>query len=106
MSGLFDSQPLVNIGMVATLVYTPLTDGVAMSCIITNGHYASLPVTVWIDRAGTLIYLAQGGVYIDAGDSMDILKGSKVAIKAGDKVYATCPVDGVMTGMLSAYKDQ
>ena len=106
MSGLFDSQPVVNIGTSATLIYAPTTDGVGMSCIVANAHYAALPVTAWIDRAGTIMYLIQGGVRINAGDSLDILKGSKVAFKAGDKLYASCPVANVMTGILSAYKDQ
>lgn len=105
MAGLFDSQPVVNIGTVQTQIYAPAVDGVAMSCLITNTNYATLPVSVWIDRGGIIIDLTKGGLRIDAGESKDVLNGSKVAIKAGDIVYARCPIANVLTGLLSAYKD-
>ena len=105
MSDLFDSVPVVSVGEAPTLIYQPTTDGVAMSCLLSNGHFGTLPVTVWIDRAGVTVSLA-AGVRVLAGDSHEILAGSKVALKARDKVYAKCPIAGAFSGVFSAYKDQ
>jgi hypothetical protein len=104
MSGLFDSDLVLSVGATPTLIYQPETDGVAMSCLLTNGHFATLPLTVWIDRAGATVSLP--GKRVDAGEGVDILMGSKVALKAGDKVFAQCPLAGAFSGVLSAYKDQ
>lgn len=105
MSGLFDSNLVVSVGATPTLIYQPTTDGVAMSCLLSNGHFATLPLTVWINRAGVVVILA-AGVRVNAGASIEVLAGSKVAIKAGDKVYAKCPLTGAFSGVLSVYKDQ
>jgi hypothetical protein len=104
MSGLFDSDLVVTVGSAATLIYQPATDGVAMSCLLTNSSYGTLPITVWIDRAGVVVNLP--GKRVGTGECVEILAGSKVALKAGDKVYAKCPVAGAFSGVLSAYKDQ
>lgn len=105
MSGLFDSILITAVDTVATEIYAPATDGVAMSILMTNGHFGTLPISVWIDRTGSIIKLASD-VRVRAGKPQEILVGSKVALKAGDKIYATCPVAGAFTGVLSAYKDQ
>jgi hypothetical protein len=105
MSDLFDSGLVVSVGATPTLIYQPTSDGVAMSCLLSNGHYGTLPLAVWIDRAGVTVNLA-AGVRVRAGDSREVLAGSKVALKAGDRVYASCPLAGAFSGVLSAYKDK
>lgn len=105
MSGLFDSNLVVNVGSTPTLLYAPGTDGVTMSCLLSNSFYGTLPLSVWIDRAGAIVNLA-AGVRVNSGDTYEVLIGSKVAMKAGDKLYAQCPQAGAFTGVLSAYKDQ
>jgi hypothetical protein len=105
MSGLFDSNLVVSVGSTPTLIYQPDTDGVTMSCLLSNNFYGTLPLTVWIDRADAIVNLAPG-VRVESGQSYEVLVGSKVALKAGDKLYAQCPQAGAFTGVLSAYKDQ
>jgi hypothetical protein len=105
MSGLFDSNLVAAVNSTPTLIYQPVTDGVAMSCLMTNGYMSTLPLSVWIDRAGVVVKLASGD-RVEAGKSLEVLAGSKVALKAGDMVYAQCPIAGAFTGILSAYKDQ
>lgn len=105
MSGLFDSDLIVSVGTDPTLIYQPITDGVAMSCLMTNEHFSTLPLTVWIERAGAKVSLAKAAD-VKAGESIEVLRGSKVAFKAGDKIYASCPMASKFTGTLSACKDQ
>ena len=105
MAGLFDSDLITSVGNTPTLVYQPLTDGVAMSLVLNNGHFGTLPVSVWIERGEDRITLAKD-VRVLAGRPYEVLIGSKVAFKAGDKVFAKCPVAGAFTGVLPAYKDQ
>lgn len=105
MAGLFDSELIVTVGNTPTVLYTPATDGVAMSCLLTNGHYGTLPISVWIERGDDIIHLALDK-RVRAGQPYEALIGSKVALKAGDNLMAQCPVAGVFTGVLSAYKDQ
>lgn len=105
MAGLFDSVLIPSVGSTPTSLYQPLTDGVAMSCLLTNASAGSLPLSSWIQRGADVIDLSVAES-VEAGVSLDIFKGSKVALKAGDTVYASCPVAGAFSGILSAYKDQ
>lgn len=105
MAGLFDSKLVISIGDTPTLVYEPATDGVAMSLLLTNTHYGTLPISLWIERGADRIDLARAR-RIQKGTPCDLLGGSKVALKAGDRVMAQSPVADAFTGVLSAYKDQ
>lgn len=105
MAGLFDSKLVVSVGTAPSLVYEPATEGVAMSLLLTNGHFGTLPVSVWIERGAERIDLAVNR-RVAKGASCEVLSGSKVALKAGDRVMAKSPVAGAFTGVLSAYKDQ
>lgn len=105
MAGLFDSKLVVSVGSTPTLVYEPATEGVAMSLLLTNGHFGTLPLSVWIERGAERIDLAVGR-RVPKGQPIEVLAGSKVALKAGDRVMAKSAVAGAFTGVLSAYKDQ
>lgn len=105
MAGLFDSKLITSVGSSPTLVYEPTTEGVAMSLLLTNKHYGTLPLFVWIERGLERIDLASGR-RVQKGHSLEVLSGSKVALKTGDRIMARCPVDGAFTGVLSAYRDQ
>lgn len=105
MAGLFDSVTVASVGSVPTILYQPLVDGVAMSCLLTNASAGSLPLSVWLERGVTTINLAVSES-VESGVSLDIFRGSKVALKVGDIIYGKCPVAGAFSGILSAYKDQ
>lgn len=103
MAGLFDSAVGNTIGSTPTLLYTAGVDGVAMSLLLTNTHYGALPVSVWLDRGGQRIDVFADR--IKSGGSAQGIRGDKIATKVGDKIYAQCPVAGVVDYAFSAYKD-
>jgi hypothetical protein len=105
MSGLFDSKLAVEVGSEPALVYEPATEGVAMSLLLTNKHFGTLPVSAWIERGTETIHLAVSKRVL-AGHPYEALAGSKVALQAGDKIYAKSVMTGAFSAILSAYKDQ
>lgn len=108
MSNLFDSVPIPTVDDVPTLIYSPSVDAIAMSCLLTNSHISALPISVWIERDTGTVAVIKLAVNrrVGSGESIDALSGSKVALMAGDAVYAQCPVAGMFSGIISAYKDQ
>ena len=78
---------------------------VVLSLVLSNNHYGTVPVSVWLTRGALTVHLRRD-VRIDAGDSLDVLRGTKVALLAGDTVTVQCPIDGAVSGVLSTFKDE
>ncbi len=104
MAGLFDSIEVPSIGTSNIAVYSPTTDGVIMSVILTNKTTGTLPVSCWIQRGADTVKLATDARVL-AGRSFDVLQGSKIAIKSGDVVYSKTVLSDGFNCIISAYKD-
>ncbi len=103
MSGLFDSALGSKIGAADTAIYTAEVDGVVMSILLTNSHFGTLPVKVWISRGGVAESIFADR--IKSGESAPATRGDKVAVSVGDIIYASCPVADVISFAISVYKD-
>jgi len=73
--------------------------------MMANAYFGRLPITAYILRGAQKIYLANP-VDVAAGATVDLLNGSKVAFAIGDSFYASCPIAGAFSCLVSAYKDQ
>lgn len=104
MPGLFDSTPKL-LGSAPTLLHEATVPGVGMSHVITNKDHATLPVWVWLSRAGEPDTYLLAGFRLGSGDTYDTMGTKKVALQAGDKILGRCPRSGLVTSIVSAYRD-
>lgn len=93
-----------SIGSTATLLHDATITGMMMSAILTNNHYGTLPITLWITRGVDIINLIKNKRVL-SGDFYNIAKESKIVMLIGDKLYAQCPVAAAFSAALTLYKD-
>lgn len=105
MASLFDSKDLSGLGPNPVALYTAATPCVLMSLKANNVYKSTLPVSFWIQRGANVIKIVTGA-RVKAGDSRELLEGSKVAIEQGDVVFGSTPIAGTFSGVLSIFKDQ
>ena len=105
MAEIFQSD-VIELGSNETLaIQHPTEPTVVLSLILSNNHYGTVPVSVWLKRGDQLVYLRRG-FRIDAGDSLDVLRGTKVALLPGDVLMASVNGEGAVSGILSTFKDE
>lgn len=105
MAEIFKSA-LINLDTVGNHEVHAVTDPeVVLSLILSNNHEGTVPVSVWVTRNGEDFFFRRA-IRIDSGDSLDVLRGTKVALLAGDTLNVSSPIQGAVSGFLSTYKDE
>lgn len=87
------------------IVHEAAEPTVVLSLVLSNNHHGTVPVSVWLTRGAQTVHFRRD-IRIDAGDSLDVLRGTKVALLAGDTITVSTKVDGAVSGILSTFKDE
>lgn len=105
MAEIFKSD-VIELGSNETLaIQQPTEPSVVLSLVLSNNHHGTVPVSVWLTRGAQQVYFRRD-VRIDAGDSLDVLRGTKVALLPGDVLSASVDGEGAVSGILSTFKDE
>lgn len=80
-----------NIGTTPVSLMTASATAVLVGCNVANLVTVDLPVDIWIDRAGTVVYLIKAG-RVTASKNFEVIQG-KTVLEVGDvlKAVATTP---------------
>lgn len=101
---LFDSAVPHLVGITPTMVYTAVDSGTLLQCDLSNSHWGSMAVSVWLTRGVQTFYLANG-IRVETDVVADVIAGRKIVILQNDEIWMQAPVAGVITALVSAFKD-
>ena len=105
MAEIFKSDVIELVSNETLAIQQPTEPSVVLSLVLSNNHHGTVPVSVWLERGAQKVYFRRG-FRIDAGDSLDVLRGTKVALLPGDVLMASVDGDGAVSGILSTFKDE
>ena len=94
-----------SIGVMDGSIYEATASVVVASCLISNSGSALIPVAVRIVAVGGKSYLMRR-VRVAGGGSDDATGGRRIALSAGERLVASCPVAGIASAIVTLYKDE
>ena len=94
-----------SIGVEATTVFQATADCIVAGCLVTNSGSGEMPVTVNLVLADDTVHLLRR-MRVGAGDNADATNGVRVALAAGERLIATCPVADTASAIVTLYKDE
>lgn len=96
---IFNSNLVNNIGINPVILHTTTATTVLLGCNVANLLHADLPIDIWIDRAGVVVYLIKAG-RVDANRNFEVIQ-SKTVLKIGDVLKASATVPNAFDITLS-----
>jgi len=93
-----------NVGITPVMVYEESVSSTSflLGCNICNITTGSLPITLYLEKGGIETHILKN-VRIEAGENLEVMKGNKLILNSGDKLYAYSNVDDAFDIILSTY---
>lgn len=95
----FTSNIAKNIGITPVTLHTATTTTFLLGCNVANLLAAELPIDIWIERAGVVVYLIKSGRVV-ADRNFEVIQ-SKTILNIGDILKAVASVPNAFDITLS-----
>lgn len=100
MATTFTNSTARAIGTQETVVHTAPEKSIIIGCSVTNLLSTTVPITIKVRNGVTDTYWAKNK-RIDAGDPIELMKGNKLVLQAGEVLVVSSLVDSSVDVVIS-----
>jgi hypothetical protein len=100
MATSFTNATVRAVGTTEVIVFTAPQKSIIIGCSVTNLTSGTLPIAIKVRNGVTDTYWAKDK-RIDSGEPLELMKGNKLVLAAGEKLVVSSAIDSSMDVVLS-----